>query len=414
MKILFLAHRTPYPPDKGDKIRSFHMLSQLGRRHVVSLVYWVDDPKDLSHTNALRGICRGTVTPMPLHDLRAKTRAILSLAKGYSLSKGYYGSSKFQLTVNRLVNEEQPDLIYVFSSAMAQYVESFKKTPRIIDYVDVDSEKWRQLSQCTSYPFAQIYGLEHRRLRQLEIEASLWARYSLFVSEAEATLFGEIGGKGEIVAVPNGVTFDFLRLPVHESLEAGKQQPAQSHSRAVHVLFVGTMNYFPNADAVLYFSREILPRIRSVFPLVVFDIVGRAPARAVRKLSATPSVRVHGEVADLHPYLAGADVSVAPMRISRGVPNKILEAMAVGIPVVATTEAIKGLRVTDEEDLLLGDTPERFAEQVVRLLSDHKLRVRITKHARQAVHERYNWKAVGNQLAELIDRASPAIVSRTA
>jgi polysaccharide biosynthesis protein PslH len=411
MKILFLAHRTPYPPDKGDKIRSFHLLSQLARRHNVSLVYWVDDPKDLSHTNVLRRTCRGTVIPVPLPQMRANSRALWSLANGCSLSRGYYGSVRFQRIVERLVKEEGPELIYVFSSAMAQYAEPFRKIPTIVDFVDVDSEKWRELARFSRFPLSQIYRLEHRRLARFEIEISRWAQYSLFVSAAEASLFSEIGGKGEIVTLPNGVVFDFVRLPTHEKVQPADTRTTQAASRPIHLLFVGTMSYFPNADAVLYFAREILPRIRSVFPQVIFDIVGRAPTRAVRDLNASNGVRVHGEVADLHPYLAQAEVSVAPMRISRGVPNKILEAMAVGIPVVATSEAIKGIQANDGEELLLGDTPERFSEQVLRLLSDRELTMRITKRARQGVQERYNWKTIGNQLAELINRIPPGPLS---
>jgi sugar transferase (PEP-CTERM/EpsH1 system associated) len=409
MKILFLAHRTPYPPDKGDKIRSFHVLSQLAKRHTVSLAYWVDDPKDLNHADALRRICRGTVAPVSLDLLRAKARAIWSLSKGQSFSAGYYNSSRFQRVVDTLVNEDRPDLFYVFSSAMAHYLERFEKTPAIVDFVDVDSEKWRQLSEFASFPFSRIYRLEHERLAQVEIEISRWARCSLFVSEVEAGLFREIGGKGRIVAVPNGVTFDLLRLPAHAELKPDNKRSIQKSSRSIHILFVGTMSYFPNADAVLYFAREIFPQIRSIFPQAVFDIVGRLPPRSVRRLSATNGICVHGEVDEIQPFLVQADVSIAPMRISRGVPNKILEAMAVGVPVVATTEAVKGIRVSDEQELLLGDTAERFAAQVIRLLSDVELRTRITKRARQRVQEVYNWRTIGNQLADLIEGTRPEV-----
>lgn len=414
MKILFLAHRTPYPPDKGDKIRSFHILSQLARRHSVSLMYWVDDPKDLVHSTALRKICSGTVTPVPLHRGRATARALWSLTKGCSLSAGYYRSSAFRRLVQARVKEESPDLIYVFSSAMAQYAEPFEKLARVVDYVDVDSEKWLQLAQYAPLPVAQAYRLEHKRLARFEIDVSQWADCSIFVSESEARLFAHIGGQGAIVTVPNGVTFDFLRLPLCEKAAPVNQHAARSPRREMHLLFVGTMSYFPNVDAVLYFAREVLPRIRSVFPEIVFDVVGRAPSRAVRNLEAMDGIRIHGEVHDLQPYLARADVSVAPLRISRGVPNKILEAMAVGIPVVATSEAIKGIGARDGEDLLLGDTPETFSQQVIRLLSDGELRVRITKRARQSVQERYNWNTIGVQLTDLIERVYPTIAARSA
>jgi sugar transferase (PEP-CTERM/EpsH1 system associated) len=409
MKILFLAHRTPYPPDKGDKIRSFHLLSQLAKRHTVSLAYWVDDPKDLNRTTVLSRICRGKVVPVPLNPLQAKGRALWSLVNGYSFSEGYYYASRFQRVVDTLIHDERPDVIYVFSSAMARYVEGIQKTPTIVDFVDVDSDKWQQLSQFARFPLSRIYRLEQARLAKFEIAISRWARYSLFVSEVEADLFRGMGGKGNIVAVPNGVESDFRRLPVREELKPDKRRTVQKSSRSIHILFVGTMNYFPNCDAVLYFAREIFPHIRTILPQVVFDIVGRLPPRSVRRLGSTDGIRVHGEVEEIQPFLAQADVSIAPMRIARGVPNKILEAMAVGVPVVATTEAVKGISVRDGEDVLLGDSPENFAAQVIRLFSDSHLRTQITKRARQRVQEVYNWKKIGNQLDDLIEDIRPTI-----
>ena len=372
----------------------------------MSLAYWVDDPKDFNHTSVLSRICGGRVVPVRLDPLRAKARALWSLAKGCSFSEGYYSAPIFQRVVDSLLNEERPDFIYVFSSAMARYAEAIRSTPAIVDFVDVDSEKWRELSEFASFPLSQIYRLEHERLARLEVEISRWAQYSLFVSEIEADLFRDIGGKGKIAAVPNGVTLDCRRAPFDE-LKLADRRTIQKTSKPAHILFVGTMNYFPNSDAVLYFAREIFPRLRSVFPQVVFDIVGRLPPRSVRRLSATDGIRVHGEVEEIQPFLLQADVSIAPMRISRGVPNKILEAMAVGVPVVATTEAVKGIRVKDGEDVLLGDTAERFAAQVSRLLSDSHLRARITKRALQKVQEVYDWKTIGIQLNDMIEAIGP-------
>jgi len=411
MKILFLSHRTPFPPNKGDKIRSYYLLSQLAKRHDVSLVYWLDDPQDVNHTKLLSRICRGSVVPVPMHPMRAKTRAIWSLAKGYSFSQGYYYSLLFQNVVNHLVDEERPDIIYAFSSIMASYAKrASKTTPTIVDFVDVDSEKWKQLSQFTKFPFSEVYRWEHQRLAQFEVEVSRWARCSIFVSAAEADLFRAIGGEGKIIAVPNGVELDLRRLQVNEELRPGTRL-VKTVTRSIRILFVGTMNYFPNADAVGYFAREIFPRIRSTFPQAVFDIVGRLPPRAVRRLGAIDGIRIHGEVADIRSYLVQADVSVAPMRIARGVPNKILEAMAVGVPVVATPEAVKGISVTDGENVLLADTAEAFAGQVIRLLSDSHLRSHITKQARRNVQETYNWNEIGNQLVDLIEDIRPSKLS---
>jgi sugar transferase (PEP-CTERM/EpsH1 system associated) len=368
----------------------------------VSLACWLDDPKDVDHTHVLGRICRGSVVAVPMNPTRAKARALWALTKGSSFSQGYYYSSQFQSVVDGLVDKERPDVIYVFSSPMAQYVKgAASTTPTIVDFVDVDSEKWRELARLSKFPLSEIYRLEHPRLAQFEIEISRWARRSLFVSKAEADLFRARGGQGTILALPNGVELALQRLQTADDLRPG-QRTVETTSRPIHILFVGTMNYFPNTDAVLYFAREIFPQIRSRFPQAVFDIVGRLPPRSVRRLGAIHGIQVHGEVEETRSFLVQADVSIAPMRIARGVPNKILEAMAVGVPVVATTEAVKGICVTDGEEALLADTPEAFAAQMIRLLSDRYLRSQITKRARQRVQEMYNWKTIGNQLADLV------------
>ena len=401
MKILFLAHRTPYPPNKGDKIRSYHILSHLAQRHAVSLAYWVDDRNDMKHTTVLSRICSGAIVPVPLEPISAKLRALSLLARGRSFSEGYYYSRRFQTVVDRLVAENQPDLIYVFSSAMARYVVAFDHIPVVIDFVDVDSDKWGQLSRFAGLPFSQLYRIEQRRLAEVELGISRWARLSLFVSDAEADLFRQMGGQGQIEPLPNGIDVDLKRLPRHR--DCRRELSAPNHpARPIKLLFVGTMNYFPNVDAVLYFARDILPKIHRRFPEAVFEIVGRDPSRAIRRLDGENGIRVLGEVEEVQSYLAQADISVAPLRIARGVQNKVLEAMAVGVPVVATSAAVKGIRVTNGEEVLIGDSPEYFAAQVTRLLSENELRKQVTKNAWQRVRETYNWSSITSRLDELL------------
>ena len=403
MKVLFLAHRTPFPPNKGEKIRAYNILAQLAKRHSVSMAYWVDSPDDIAHVSTLREICQGSVTPVYLNTWRAIVRGAKSLLCGRSFSEGYFYSPKFQLLVDELLRYEKHDLVYAFSSVMAQFTMGTHDIPTIVDFVDVDSDKWGQLAQFKTFPFSTFCCLEQTRLCRYELALSRWARRILFVSRAEANLFKRLGGNGSVAVLPNGVDSDLLRLP--------QRKPPPSfiscHNSAancpvVRLLFVGTMNYYPNTDAVLYFVKEILPLVQKRYPQVNFEIVGRFPPRSVRRLNGVSGVRVLGEVVDVHACLMEADVSVAPMRIARGVQNKVLEAMSVGVPVVATSEAVKGIRVVDGVEVLIGDNPEEFAAQIDRVLSDGALYERISTKARSRVMESYSWENVGAELNKIV------------
>ncbi|MGH7815981.1 MAG: TIGR03087 family PEP-CTERM/XrtA system glycosyltransferase, partial [Candidatus Binatia bacterium] len=370
MRILFLAHRTPYPPNKGEKIRAFNLLSHLARSHDVTLLYWVDDPQDLEHTPFLRSLCRGRVIPIRLNRTLAIGRALRSLLQGESFSEGFYRAKPFQKELDNVLHGAPFDAVFVFSSAVASYAEKIDARTKIVDFVDVDSVKWRQLAEVSRFPLSLLYSLEHRRLAKFEIAVSRWATRSVFVSHAEAKLFKRIGGQGSIDFLSNGTDLELRRLPLEQIPYhlAGADRGSQAEGEKL--VFVGTMDYSPNIDAVRYFAHDIFPLIRQKFSRSVFEIIGRRPPKSVRRLSRIDGVRVVGEVDDVRAYLIRADVSVAPMRIARGVQNKVLEAMAVGVPVVATPPAIEGIEVRDGEEVLIGTTPEEFANQVIRVLSD--------------------------------------------
>ena len=400
MKILFLAHRTPFPPNKGEKIRAYHILTQLAKVHSVSLVYWVDNPADLTHAKTLRKNCQGEVIPIRLKSSKAILRGLKSLAAGKSFSEGYFYSPDFQVAVNRLVKNENYDLVYAFSSVMAQFIMGKHQVPTVVDFVDVDSDKWGQLARFKNFPLSTFCCLEQHRLRRYEEILSQWAKCNLFVSQAEANLFRSMGGRGDVAVLPNGVDLGLVRLPRTQRHSPGLDSGCQ----VVTLLFVGTMNYYPNTDAVLYFARQIWPLIRNRYPQANFEIVGRFPPLSVRKLDGTDGVRVLGEVSDVRLHLANADLSVAPMRIARGVQNKVLEAMSSGVPVVATSEAVKGIQVTKGAEVLIGDNPEEFAAQVDLVLSDSALYERISAQARNRVIKSYGWEGIGADLNEIIDR----------
>jgi len=406
MKILFLAHRTPYPPNKGEKIRAYHLLSHLAKSHAVTLVYWVDDPRDLCHTPLLRSLCRGPVIPVWLNRTLALSRAVRSLLRGRSFTEGFYGSRLYQHAVDDALRNGPFDAIYIFSSAVASYAKNVDAKSKIVDFVDVDSDKWGQLAQTSAFPLSLIYQLEKKRLAHFEIEISKWASRSVFVSMAEAELFKKIGGQGWIEFLSNGTDLDLRRLPLEQIPFHAIKSNGGNQPNGARLIFVGTMNYYPNIDAVRYFAQEIFPLIRQKFPEAIFEIVGRYPTKTVCRLDKIEGVRVVGEVSDVRSYLVRADVSVAPIRIARGVQNKVLEAMALGVPVVATPAAIEGIDVCNGEEVLIGTSGEEFSQHVIQLLSNTELCKTMTRKARNKMNQFYNWDFVGLKLETLLANES--------
>ncbi len=401
MKILFLAHRTPYPPNKGDKIRAFHFLSNLAKSHDVTLIYWVDDRRDVAHSTVLQSLCRGRVLPVRLNRFIAMCRSVVSLFEGRSITEGYYGSKSFRRAIDYAVRDEHVDAVFVFSSSMAGYAKKLDAKVKIIDFVDVDSDKWGQLADAAPFPASHLYRLEQKRLAQFEVEISEWASMSLFISKIEAELFKQNGGKGVIEFLPNGTELDLRRLPLEQTpFYASGSRPGES--RGARLIFVGTMDYLPNIDAVRYFVEEVFPLVRREDPGAIFEIVGRGPTRAVKRLSKIAGVKVIGAVQDVRAHLLQADVSVAPMRIARGVQNKVLEAMALGVPVVATPVAIEGIEVQNEEEVLIGRNPDELARQIFRFLRDADLRKNVTKKAWMRMNQLYNWESIGVSMERLL------------
>ena len=406
MKILFLAHRTPYPPDKGDKIRSFHLLAHLAKRHDVTLVYWVDDARDVAHTPFLQSLCRGKVLPVTLRRSTAVLRGLVSLLRGRSFTEGYYTAASFRRAVIEVSRAGPFDAVFLLSSGVAPYGRTLDAKVKVVDFVDVDSDKWRQLGEVSAFPLSALFRVEQRRLSRLERIISTWATCSLFVSSTDAELFRSQGGTGRIEAISNGTDSELRRLPLEQIPFHESNGAVMNESPSAKIIFVGTMSYQPNADAAQYFAEQILPLVRKEFPRAVFEIVGRHPTKSVRRLGKLEGVHVVGEVPEVRSYLLRSDVSVAPMRISRGVPTKVLEAMAMGVPVVATAAAVQGIEVCHGEEVLIGNDPRQFAQLVISVLRDVELRRCITKKAWSKMRQLYSWETAGGKLEKLLSGAS--------
>lgn len=400
--ILFLAHRIPYPPNKGDKIRSWHLLKHLAERATVHLGAFVDDPADLAHADVLRGVC-GEVKLIPLERRDRWGRALRGLLRGEPLSVALFADPAMRAWVDRIVCDRPISRILAFSGQVAPYALPHLAGRRsVMDFVDVDSEKWRQYAGEARGPQRFVYAREAKRLSAFETEVARRFDASLFVSDAEAALFRRLAGAAahHVEALGNGVDFDYFDPEARFDRWPSAGAPT--------VMFSGAMDYRPNADAALWFAAQVWPRIRAVRPRARFRIVGANPTADVVKLDGRNGVEVTGRVPDMRPYLAGADVVVAPLRIARGIQNKVLEAMAMARPVVATAAAFEGIDATPGEQLIVEDDAAAYAQRVIEL-ADHPLRARaIGAAARRRVVERYNWAGNLAALDRLLDLAPPA------
>jgi sugar transferase (PEP-CTERM/EpsH1 system associated) len=388
MNILFLTHRVPYPPDKGDRIRSYHLIQHLARRHNLHLACLAWSQEEVEAAGALRDVCR-SVEVARLSAVRSRWHSLTGLLTGGPLTVPYFASRNLHRSIRRRCEQHPIDLVMAFSSSMAQFVPPLRGVGRIIDFADVDSDKWMQYARHSNLPRSLIYALEGRRLRDYEREVAAHFDCCLVISDAEARLFRSFCPECRLRVVPNGVDLEYFR-PQGRPLE-GKE-----------LLFVGVMDYQANVDGVLHFCKEILPRIRRQVPATTFTIVGGRPAPAVRRLARLEGISVVGYVRDVRPYLRRATACVVPLRIARGVQNKILEAMASGLPVVTTRRALEGIRAQADRDILVAGDVESFARRTADLLRDRALRDRLARNARALVEEHYRWERCLRPLDEAI------------
>lgn len=401
-ELLFLSHRVPFPPDKGEKIRAWHLLSHLARTYRVHLGCLVDDPGDRVHLAELGRIC-GRVGGFDVRPAVQKMRAILRMRRGSPLTADVFFHPGLARWIKDSVADRAMDAVLVFSSAMVPYAEGCRAPIRILDMVDVDSEKWREYGANSRWPLRALYQREADTLLAFERHAARQFDATLFVSEAEARRFAELAPECEqhIGWLENGVDLD-LYSPVHRF-----ERPYPGDT--TNLVFTGTMDYWPNGDAVTWFARHVMPLLGMHSPTIHFHIVGGRPSPAVQRLSAIPHVHVTGRVPDVRPFVAHADAVVAPLRVARGIQNKVLEAMAMGRPVVATPEAFEGLRATPDRDLLVRATAEEFAKGVLDVVDGRH--PRLGAAARAAVECNYAWAQKLHQLdavfSALQERSAP-------
>ncbi|GGA40207.1 TIGR03087 family PEP-CTERM/XrtA system glycosyltransferase [Sphingomonas psychrolutea] len=378
--ILFLGHRVPYPPDRGDKIRGFHILKFLAARKRVHLIAFADDTRDMKRKGGLAKLT-GNRSIIWRSKSRA-TAAIEALMSRKPISLTAFDNASLREAVESILSRHSIDTIYVFSSQMAQYLPARPRQKIIMDFVDMDSAKFDSYAKQSHGPMGWLMGREARLLLQHERAVAHRADASLFVSEAEAQLFRDKTGAERVHVVENGIDTEFFDPTA---------QFKWIDTTGALIVFTGQMDYRPNIEAVTWFVESILPHIHVRHPNARFAIVGRGPTDAVKALARQRGVIVTGEVADVRGWIAAASVVVAPLKMARGIQNKVLEAMAMARPVVASAAAAEG--IDHARKIRVGATVGEIAEQVIAVLDDPKGAAQMGREARAQVQGRYSWEA---------------------
>lgn len=380
--ILLLTHRIPYPPDKGDKIHTYQLLRHLGQQHHLMLGTFVDDPGDEQHVPQVRAMC-ADLHAARLHPPLARLRSLSGLLRNKPLTVAYYRDAGMARWVHQASARRKVDAVIVHSSTMLQYAQAVQ-APLIADMNDVDSAKWGDYGRSRRGPMAWVYRRESVCLLKEERRGAQQARLSLFATLREAALFRSLAPESaaRVDVLGNGVD------SVYFEPSADRLSPYASGE--LPIVFVGTMDYHPNVDAVCWFADKILPLLRQRWPQVRFHIVGRNPTSAVRALAGI-DVTVAGAVPDVRPWLQHAAAVVAPLRVVRGIINKVLEAMAMSRPVVTTAACAESLQAGDGQHLLVAADEAGFVSQLESLLSDRSRAELLGQAARRFVCSTYNW-----------------------
>ncbi len=381
--LLFLCHRIPFPPDKGEKIRAFRILEHLSRRFRIHLGCFIDDPGDWAHEAELRTRV-AELKCIGIGRAMSRLNALQGFLTGAPLTVASFASTAMDAWTAACLARERPSAVFVYSSAMAQFISNrdLGGAKLVMDFVDVDSDKWRQYAETATPPMNWVYAREARKLLAYDRAVALAADSSLLVSDAEAALFRKLAPEsaGKVHAVANGIDCHYFS-PEHRFASPFSSGPV--------FVFTGTMDYRPNVDAVTWFAREIFPRLRARLRGAVFAIVGAKPSKEVAALGGLPGIVVTGRVPDVRPYISHADVVVAPLRIARGIQNKILEGMAMAKPVVTTAQGLEGIDATPGQHVLVAETAAGFAQAAEEALNPAAQGM--ANAARRLMESSYSW-----------------------
>lgn len=358
VRVLFLTHRLPYAPNRGDRLRAYHTLHWLRDHASVELVALVHDDEEAGHVDEVRAFV-SHVTALRVPRIRNYLRACAALPTATPVTHTLLSAAGVGSTLTQIVKLRRPDVVFAFGSGMAQFALAppLSAIPLILDLVDVDSRKWHDLAAVSRPPLSWVYRREARTLGAFEARASSEAVATLVVNEREAALARELAPAANVQVIANGIELERLQPP----------GPPGDNER---VVFCGVMNYAPNDQGMRWFVTEVWPTVRRERPRATLAIVGADPQRSLQALCAADSrIELTGRVPDVRPWLWESAVSIAPLHVARGVQNKALEAMAAGLPIVATSAVAEGLPADAAPALTVADQAPQFAQAVIDLLA---------------------------------------------
>ncbi len=398
--LLFLSQRIPYPPNKGDKIRSFNILKHFSATHRIHLGCFIDDPEDWDHVPALQEFCVDSCI-VPLNKTVAKIRSLKAFLIGAPLNLPYFYDQTLDDWTKKVFATVKPASAFAFSSQMGQYFLNASPRPQriVIDYCDVDSDKWRQYAASKKWPISWVFERESRTLLDFDRRIAAIVDAGTFVAPPEVELFETLAPetRGKIHAIGNGIDTEYFSPDRYYDTPYGEGGPI--------LIFTGAMDYWPNVDAVTWFATEIFPKVRESVPDARFFIVGGGPTPDVLRLDRIDGVQVAGRVPDMRPYFSHAHVAVTPMRIARGIQNKVLEAMAMAKPTVTTPTALAGIEATPDQEIYVAEDANAFATKVHQALTDSTA-IALGVHAREFVRSAYSWSSQLAPYDALINEAS--------
>jgi len=389
MKILFVCHRLPFPPKRGGKIRPFNIIRHLTESgHSVTVGSLARSPEELAEGQPLREYCDklfvGQIAPAA-----AVAHMVARLPTLIPSSMGNFYSRRLHREIREELQQNRYDLIFVHCSSAAQYVSSATGVPSILDFGDMDSQKWLDYSTFRRFPLSMGYWLEGTKLCREEKRLARQFDLSTCTTKAEVETLRGFDAARKTDWFPNGVDAEYF-------------SPTDDPYDPDQICFIGRMDYYPNQQAMLYFCSDVLPVIQAQRPATKLIIIGAEPSAEIRNLRKNPGVSVTGTVPDVRDYVRGSALSVAPLAIARGTQNKILESMAMGVPVVCSKNAAGGVDAVPGQHLLVSDSPDRYASNIIRLLDSADERRELSLAARQRVLSSHSWLASMTKLDAII------------
>lgn len=390
MKIVVIAPRFPFPLDKGDRLTVFHLLKYLSQRHQVSLLCFLEADQDPEWVKKIEPFCE-RVEAIPLKKHRAYINCLLGLATKRPLQMSYYTDPTMAAAVKRTIAECQPDLVYTHTIRMGQYSKLLDDSITKVLAMQVSMTlNYRRLVKYAPNPLSKLFfNTEYNKVRHFEADFARQFDKVLLISAHDLNAIEQSRPLENVFFNPHGV--DYKYFTADQSIE----------KRANSLIFTGNMNYVPNIDAIQYFYTEIFPQIQQEIPDTELWIVGKNSSTSLTLLSRDPAVHVMGHVPDLRDYMNQAQIALAPIRIGAGLQNKVLEGMSMSLPMVLTSVANEGIKAIPNKNILIGDTPESFASQVINLLKDNTKRDKIGRAAREFIVNNWSWEKHFDELEKM-------------